>query len=247
MSAPDLHRTAGRDANPCRLFTLDEYFDYERDTPIRHEYVRGEVFAMSPGVLRPHGRITMNIAGRLWNAAGDGPCRVFQESVKVLINGDFVYCPDVMVACRPEPESEEYEDAPCFVAEVLSRSTRATDLREKGPNYRRLASLQLLLIIEQSVRRVKRYWRDETGGWQLEVIIGQGEIPVPCPVPADGPMVLTLDDIYRGVRFPPPRRVREAAPRWGEEDVPAWMVDPADRPQPDADESDAAEPAGTDA
>lgn len=242
MSAPDLYRNAGRDADPRRLMTLDEFFAFERDNPIKHEYVRGEVFAMSPGVLRPHSRITMNIATKLHLAAGDGPCRVYQDSVNVRINDDFVYCPDVMVACGPEPESEEYEDAPCVVAEVLSRSTRATDLREKGPNYRRLASLQLLLVIEQSVRRVNRYWRDGTGAWQLEDIIGQGEIPVPCPAPAGGPMVLTLDEIYRGVRFPAPRRVREASPPWAEEGaMPEWMVDPADRLASDADEPAAAD------
>lgn len=244
MSAPDLHRHAGRGANPRRLLTLDEYFDFERDNPIRHEYVCGEVFAMSPGVLRPHSRITGNIFARLWHAAGDGPCRVHQESVKVLID-DVVYYPDVMAACGPEPESEEYEDAPCVVAEVLSRSTRATDLREKAPNYRRIPSLQLLLIVEQSVRRVDRYWRDAAGAWQHETIIGQGEIPVPCPVPADGPLVLTLDDVYRGVRFPARRRVREASPPWGTDDVPAWMVDPADAPPAD-DEIPAGAPAGAD-
>ncbi|GJG86173.1 hypothetical protein tb265_13540 [Gemmatimonadetes bacterium T265] len=147
---------------------------------------------------------------------------------------DVVFYPDVMAACGPEPESEEYEDAPCFVAEVLSRSTRATDLREKAPNYRRLAPLQLLLTVEQSVRRVTRYWRDEAGAWQMEDVIGQGEIPVPCPAPADGPLVLTLDDVYRGVSFPPRRQVREASPPWGREELPGWMIDPADFPPDDA-------------
>ncbi|HEY0778583.1 MAG TPA: Uma2 family endonuclease [Gemmatirosa sp.] len=232
MSAPDLHRDPGRDVNPRRLFTLDEYYAFEEENPIRHEYVRGEVFAMSPGVLLPHSRITGNVFASLWNAAGDGPCRVHQESVKVAIN-DVVYYPDVMAACGPEPESEEYEDAPCFVAEVLARSTRVTDVREKAPNYRRLASLQLLLVIEQSVRRVTCYWRDASGAWQMEDIIGQGEIPVPCPTAADGPFVLTLDDIYRGVSFPPRPRVREASPAWGAEELASWMIDPADVPLPD--------------
>lgn len=227
MTAPDLHRDAGRDVQPRRLLTLDEYFAFEDDTTIRHEYVRGEVFAMSPGALRPHSRISMNIAGRFWSAAGDGSCRVHQSEIKALID-DIVYYPDVMVACGPEPKDGRYEDAPCFVAEVLSRSTRAVDLRDKAPNYRRLASLQLLLIIEQSARRVNRYWRADAGAWQMEVIIGQGEIPVPCPAPAEGPLVLTLDDIYRGVTFPPPRRVREAPPAWAAEELPRWMVDPAD-------------------
>ncbi len=229
MSAPDLHRDAARDVNPRRLLTLDEYYAFEEDNPIRHEYVSGEVFAMSPGVLRAHGLITGNIYGRLWSAALGSSCRVFHSEVKAQID-DVVYYPDVMAACGPEPENPYIEDAPCFVAEVLSRSTRAVDLRDKAPNYRRLASLQLLLIVEQSARRVDRFWRDESGAWKLAVIIGQGEIPVPCPAPADGPLVLTLDDIYRSVTFPPRQRVREASPMWREEELPAWMIDPADAP-----------------
>jgi hypothetical protein len=41
--------------------------------------------------------------------------------------------------------------------------------------------------------------------------------------------VLTLDELYRGVTSPPPRRrVREDAPEWRGEEMPAWMLDPAD-------------------
>lgn len=213
MTAP-LPREAGHDDLPSRLLTLDEYLAFEEENPVRHEFVGGRVFAMAPGVARPHGRIGMNIANRLANAAGDGPCRVYQSDVKALID-DIVYYPDVMVACGPEPENPYYEDAPCFIAEVLSPSTRTIDLREKAPNYRKLPSLQLLLIINQSARRVDRFWRDAAGVWLLEVIIGQGEIPVPCPVPADGPLVLTLDEIYRGVTLlPVPGRVREGEPEY---------------------------------
>lgn len=233
MAAPDLLRDAERADVPRRLLTLDEYYAFEEDNPVRHEYVRGEVFAMSPGVRRSHGTITMNVAAKLHAAAGDGPCRVYQESVKVQVD-DVVYYPDVMAACGPEPQNPYIETAPCFLAEVLSRSTRASDLRDKGPNYRRLASLHLLLLVEQTARHVRRYWRDEAGAWQLEVIIGRGEIPVPCPAPADGPLVLTLDDVYRGVTFPPPRRLREASPDWGGEEVPAWMREPAEEPPADA-------------
>lgn len=224
---PQPRRTPALDDQSRRLYTLEEYYELTDDgTSTKYEFVRGQVFAMAPPPLK-HQRIGTNVVAKLYQAAGDGSCRVYQDA-GVLIDGEILYIPDVMAACGPEPDDEHCEHAPCFVAEVLSRSTRVADLRDKAPNYRRLPSLQLLLLIERSLRRVDCYRRDAAGAWQHETIIGQGEIPVPCPG-ADGPTALTLDEIYRGVTFPPPRRrVREDAPAWGGEEAPAWMLDPAD-------------------
>ena len=52
-------------------------------------------------------------------------------------------------------------------------------------------------MIEQSRRRVLRHWRDAAGAWQLEELIGQRTIAVPCPE-----IALTLDEIYEGVELP---------------------------------------------
>jgi Uma2 family endonuclease len=110
--------------------TIEEYFDFEeQQTSAKHEYVDGEVFAMS-GVTRRHNAIVGNIYMRLRTAARGGPCRVHFTEVRLRAN-PVIYYPDVMVACGEPPDDERIEDAPCLVAEVLSPSTRATDRREK--------------------------------------------------------------------------------------------------------------------
>ena len=57
--------------------TIDEYFAFEEHTPATHEYVDGEVFAMS-GVTRRHSAIVGNVQMRLrMTARGtplQGPC-----------------------------------------------------------------------------------------------------------------------------------------------------------------------------
>src|SRR5919201_336187 len=96
-----------------RPLTVEEYFALEEASPVRHEYVNGEIYAMS-GATRRHSRIAVNIAARLWHAARGGPCRVHRGEVKLRI-GRVIYYPDVMVACGAEPDDERVEDAPCLV------------------------------------------------------------------------------------------------------------------------------------
>lgn len=194
-----------------RPLTVEEYLAFEAASPERHEFVDGEIYAMS-GAFRRHSKIAMNIAARVWNTAHRGPCRVHRGEVKARI-GRIYYYPDVMVACGPEPDDPHLEDAPCLVVEVLSPSTESTDRREKLMVYRRLASLGTYLVVDQDRRLVDRYWRDADdagGGWRHATLDGEGTVALPCPAG----FTLTLDEIYEGVELPPPdegRRVREDA------------------------------------
>jgi Uma2 family endonuclease len=196
-----------------RPMSLEEYFAFEAASPVRHEYVDGEIYAMS-GVTRSHSRIVMNVGARLWAAARGGPCRVHQSEVKVQV-GRIFYYPDVIVACGAEPDDERVEDAPCLLVEVISPSTEMIDRREKLFVYKGIASLAAYLIVDRDRRHVERWWRDAEGGWRRTALEGSGAIPLPCP--ARG-LSLTLDEIYEGVELPSPeewRRVREALATYG--------------------------------
>jgi Uma2 family endonuclease len=180
------------DPTPRPPLTVEEYLAFENASPERHEYVAGDVFAMSGASLR-HNRIVGNIVHRLWNAAHDGRCDVHFEGVKLRVASDVIYYPDVMVLCGAQ-DDELVAREPCLVVEVTSPSTAATDRREKLTNYRRIASLRAYLIIDQRRRRVDHHWRDDTGTWWQAALVGGGGIPLPCPA-----IVLTLDEIYAGV------------------------------------------------
>jgi Uma2 family endonuclease len=196
-----------------RPMTLEEYFAFEEASTVRHEYVGGEIYAMS-GVSRRHSRISGNVFARLWTEARGGACRVHQSEVRVRI-GTIVYYPDVMVACGPEPDDPHVEDAPCLLVEAVSPSTETTDRREKLFVYKGIQSLATYLIVDQDRRHVERWWRDADGGWRRTALAERGEIPLPCPARGS---VLTLDEIYEDVTLPSPeewRRVREAAAAYG--------------------------------
>lgn len=174
--------------------TVAEFLRYEELSEIRHEYVAGELYAMS-GVTRRHNRIAGNIFARLLAAAGEGPCQPLIVDVMFRVADDAIYYPDVMVACDGGDDASRVVTDACLVVEVTSPSTRRIDRGEKLAAYRRCPSVQAYLVVEQGERLVERHWRDGTGTWQHETLTA-GTIPVPRPSTA-----LSIDEIYRGVSF----------------------------------------------
>ena len=193
---------------PPRTLTPEQYLAFERRSTRKHEYVDGVVYAMS-GTTRRHNKILLNIGYRLRSAAGGSSCEVFVQDLKVHVAPTKYYYPDVVVVCGPEDDDADVIADPCLVVEVTSRSTRATDHREKLLAYQTVPTLQAYLIVEHADRRVERHWRDASGVWQHERVTpaSGGAVAVPCPA------VLTLGQIYEGVTLRPRlRRLKEPAP-----------------------------------
>lgn len=178
-------------AIPNQLMSVEEYLEFERNSPVKHEYVGGRLYAMV-GVSRRHSRIALNIARKLADVAQGGRCRVHQSDMQVPTPDGPYYYPDVVVACGPEPDDPYIEDAPCLLVEVISPTTELVDRRDKLLAYRRIPSLQAYLIVEQDRVVVERHWRATDGQWQSE-LSSDGTIPVACPE-----MTFSLADIYDG-------------------------------------------------
>ena len=176
--------------------SLEAYLEFEERSPIKHEYVGGEVYAMS-GVTTRHNLINLNIASGLRKAARAHGCRVFATDVKLRAAVDRIYYPDVIVACGKAAQVELIIEEPSLVVEVTSPSTRATDRREKLDAYRRIPSLWMYLIVDQRRRHVFVYRRHKVD-WLREEVAGDGAIPIPMLETE-----LTLDHIYDDVPLPP--------------------------------------------
>ncbi len=186
-----------RETSPLGTMTVEEYFRFEERSPVRHEYVSGELYAMTGGTVR-HNRIVRNIGTRLDLAAGDGPCDVFMNDMRLAAANDTYYYPDVMVTCAPLAELDVVAREPCVVVEVTSPSSARIDRGEKLGAYRRIPGLRAYLIVDHRRRRVERHWRDSEGAeWAREEIVSEGRVPVPCL-----DVELTLDEIYRRVELP---------------------------------------------
>jgi Uma2 family endonuclease len=185
-----------RDPLAAHTLTLDEYIRLDERSPIRHEFVAGEVYALSGATAR-HGRIAGNIFSRLFAAARGTPCSVFMNGMRLQVSADVYYYADVTVVCMPVSDADIIVRNPCVVVEVTSPSTARIDRREKLDAYRQMASLRAYLIVDDRRRRVDRHSRDSSGNWIRQQIVAEGIVPVPCV-----DVELSLDDIYEGVALP---------------------------------------------
>jgi Uma2 family endonuclease len=140
--------------------TVEEFLEMEEASLTKHEYVAGEVYALSGATAR-HNRIAGNVFAQLWNAARVGQCRVYASDMRLRVGNDAVYYPDVQVICDPAETEHLFTLNPCVVVEVLSPSTSSTDLREKLLLYKRIESLRAYVIVFQDQRRVIRHYRAE--------------------------------------------------------------------------------------
>jgi len=68
----------------CLPLDVDDYLCGEQDSPIRHEYVAGQTFAMA-GADEAHNRIAGNLFFHLRAGTRGTPCAVFINDMKVRV------------------------------------------------------------------------------------------------------------------------------------------------------------------
>jgi Uma2 family endonuclease len=148
-----------------RLLTVEQYLEFEATSQVRHEYVGGELYAMS-GVSIEHHRIARNLLITISNHLRGGPCQTFISDVKVRLEIDeceIFYYPDLMVVCGEQVKDKHFLTAPRLVVEVLSPATQAIDRREKALNYRRAPSIEEYVLVaphkcEVTIQRRSESW-----------------------------------------------------------------------------------------
>lgn len=158
-------------SHPYRPLDESEYLALEARSPVRHEYIAGEVFAMTGATVR-HNIISLNIATALRTHLRGTPCRALMEGVKLYLKKERSYFyPDVMVTCESrllELDAEtQVVDSPVLVVEVLSPSTEGIDRREKLRAYRTLPSLKEYAMVSQDECRVELYRRRGDISWDI--------------------------------------------------------------------------------
>ena len=193
-------------------YTPEEYLALERKSPTRHEYYKGEIFAMA-GASREHNLIAGNINREIGNQILDRPCESYANDMRVLIEATGLYTyPDVIVVCgQPEFLDREVDTLlnPTVIFEVLSESTEAYDRGVKFGHYRRIPSLREYVLVSQDRMLVERYTRagGELGSLGVRAArSGQLRLEsIDCAIP--------LDRIYAKVKFDLAKAAGELHPR----------------------------------
>jgi len=150
--------------------TYAEYLEAEAISEIRHEFLDGDVWAMSGGTPE-HSALAAAMLGELRNALAGKPCRVFTSDlrIRVMATGLSTY-PDVTVVCgtvETAPEDPHAVANPAILVEVPSEGTEAYDRGSKAAHYRRIPSLVAYVFVSQTEPRIEVYSRADAGGWLL--------------------------------------------------------------------------------
>jgi Uma2 family endonuclease len=180
---------------PQSYISLAEYLEQEKDSPVRHEYVDGQIYAMA-GASARHNRIALNLASRLNDQLNDGPCEVFISDMKVSADPVVYYYPDVVVTCDPPGGDPYVRTQPHLLMEVVSPSTERIDRHEKFLAYRRVPSLQEYVLVLQDRMQVEVY-RRQGEEWPREMFT-QPEDRVHF---ASVGLTVSVSEIYRNVRW----------------------------------------------
>ena len=184
--------------NALTRMGLQAFLDWENAQSEKHEFHRGEVFAMV-GARRVHGRIALNIAYALTGQLRGSACQVFADSMKVRIGTDTILYPDVFVTCdAADLRTELVFTAPTVVVEVLSPTTEKYDRGSKFTLYRMLPSLREYLLVDPDSRGVELFRRGADGLFVLHDLTRHTRVgldSIGCK--------LLAEDIFEGVDPPP--------------------------------------------
>jgi Uma2 family endonuclease len=105
-----------------------------------------------------------------------GKCEFFTANMRVLVEASGLYTyPDLSVVCGEPRFADPYVDSltnPTLLIEVLSPSTEDYDRGRKAAMYRKIPSLQELLLIAQDSHELELSRRMPDGNWSLMAASG---------------------------------------------------------------------------
>ena len=147
-----------------------DYLSLEREAKERHEYYKGEIFAMS-GASFKHNIIEDNVRVLLGSFLKGKKCRSFGSNLRIHIPKNTLYTyPDILIVCdEPKFVDDEFDTLinPSVIVEILSPSTANYDRGAKFDLYREIDSLKEYILIDSMTVHFVNYIRNSNNTWTL--------------------------------------------------------------------------------
>lgn len=175
-------------------YSYAEYLALEDESLLRHEYLDGEIYAMSGGTPEHAALISEMFSILLRHVPGY--CRVFTSDLRLRTPTGLTTYPDLTIVCRTiqrAPDDHLAVANPLLLVEVTSDSTEDYDRGVKLRHYKSFPSLEEILIVSHRERRITVHRRDGER-WIAEEAVSGGSLSLNT---IDG--VIAVDDIYRGL------------------------------------------------
>jgi Uma2 family endonuclease len=149
------------------FYSLHDYVILERTSPPKHEYIVGQIYAMSGGTPE-HARLAGVIIGTLNAALDRGRCDVYSSDLRIRVHrADVNTYPDASVVCgepHTDPVDANAVTNPIVLVEVTSPSTEVYDRGEKFEYYKQIPSLREYVIVSHR-DPVIEVWRRTGNRW----------------------------------------------------------------------------------
>jgi Uma2 family endonuclease len=152
-------------------FTIEEYLAMEEAAVEKHEYYRGEIFAMS-GSKVPHNRISGNLYAILHQKLKGKKCRPYNSDQRIHIEANTLFTyPDISIVCGEDVtlNNDNWNILnPIVIIEVLSPSTKNYDRGEKFMLCRDIPTLKEYILIDSEHAHIEAFRLNAAHRWELE-------------------------------------------------------------------------------
>ena len=139
-----------------KKYSVEEYFELEKTSEIRHEFINGDIIAM-PGESKKANEIAGNIYVSLRNSFKKRALKVYNHDVRLMLENNRYRYPDIVVAPTIDDEDSHAITQPVLIVEVFSENSVKTDTVDKLREYSTLPTLQYYLIVSQEEPFVEIY------------------------------------------------------------------------------------------
>lgn len=152
-------------------YTIAEYLEMEEAATEKHEYYKGEIFAMS-GAKVTHNRISANAFIACGKKLSGKPCKPYGSDQRIHIEKNTLFAyPDISIICGNiiTLNNDEWNVLnPTVIIEVLSPSTQNYDRGEKFKLYRDIPTLKEYILIDSASINIEAFHINERGNWELK-------------------------------------------------------------------------------
>jgi Uma2 family endonuclease len=188
--------------------SAEAFLEWGLHQELRYELVDGVPVAMA-GAKQRHDLIVANALGMLYNQLRGHKCRQFTRDIGVRIPAGNYRRPDAGIDRGILNDDVMAADAPLLVLEVLSPSTRDSDMFAKLEEYKTVPTLAHIVIVDPDTPQVFHWSRPLKEPWR-HVLLERLNAVIQIP-DVDGAM--DLASLYEGLTFRPlPRLLREGDP-----------------------------------
>ncbi|MFL5270227.1 MAG: Uma2 family endonuclease [Stellaceae bacterium] len=186
-----------------KRMTLSEFLRWEDGTDTRYELLAGFPVAMAPPAVA-HGVLAARLCARIEAALQSRrPCMAQVEAgIARPDRDDTCYVADLAVTCTPPRREDQLIADPVLIVEILSPGTAIYDRQTKVTDYRRIPSVQEILLID-STSIFAEVLRRDGDRWITEIVRGPQAVLSLSAIA----LTATMSDLYEGIDLPEPAAI----------------------------------------